>query len=112
MIKNGATVDLLLPETRDHAAARACFERTIGLHHEPDKIVIDKSGATTAAIVSIQADSGLIIALRQSKYLNNVIEQHHRAINRVTRPMPELKPFHCAKIIIARIATMHRIRTC
>ena len=76
----------------------------------PEKITIDKSGANTAAIVSLQADSGLPIAMRQSKYLNNLIEQDHRAIKRVTRPMLGFKSFRCARILICGIATMHMIR--
>ncbi|MBC7414152.1 MAG: DDE-type integrase/transposase/recombinase, partial [Herminiimonas sp.] len=66
--------------------------------------------ANTAAIVSIQADSGLTIVLRQSKYLNNIVEQDHRAIKRVTRPMLGFKTFRCARIIIAGVETMHLIR--
>ena len=108
--KSGDTVDFLLRAKRDHAAARAFFERAIGLHNVPDKIAIDKSGANTAAIVSIQADSGLTITLRQSKYLNNIVEQDHRAIKRVARPMLGFKTFRCARIIIAGIETMHMIR--
>ena len=108
--KNGATVDFLLRAKRDHAAARAFFERAIGLHDVPEKIAIDKSGSNNAAIVSIQADTGLAIALRQSKYLNNIVEQDHRAIKRVTRPMLGFKTFRCARIIIAGIETMHMIR--
>ena len=108
--KNGATVDFLLRAKRDHAAARAFFERAIGLHDVPEKIAIDKSGSNKAAIVSIQADSGLAIAMRQSKYLNNIVEQDHRAIKRVTRPMLGFKTFRCARIIIAGIETMHMIR--
>ena len=108
--KSGDTVDFLLRAKRDHAAARAFFERAIGLHDVPDKIAIDKSGANTAAIVSIQADSGLTITLRQSKYLNNIVEQDHRAIKRVARPMLGFKTFRCARIIIAGIETMHMIR--
>jgi len=38
----------------------------------PEEITIDKSGANTAAITSVQADSGLPIEMRQSKYLNNI----------------------------------------
>ena len=108
--KNGATVDFLLRARRDRAAARAFFERAIGLHDVPEKIAIDKSGSNNAAIVSIQADTGLAIALRQSKYLNNIVEQDHRAIKRVTRPMLGFKTFRCARIIIAGIETMHMIR--
>ena len=66
--RDGDTIDFLLRAERDHAAARAFFERAIDLHGVPEKITIDKSGANTAAIVSIQADSGRPIELRQSKY--------------------------------------------
>ena len=77
--KGGDTVDFLLHAKRDHAAARAFFERAIDLHGVPEKITIDKSAANTTAIVSIPSDSGLTIEMRQSKYLNNIVEQDHRA---------------------------------
>jgi putative transposase len=48
--------------------------------------------------------------MRQSKYLNNIVEQDHRAIKRVTRPMLGFKTFRCARLIIAGIETMHMIR--
>ena len=51
--KAGDTVDFLLRAKRDHTAARAFFERAIGLDDMPEKIAIDKSGSNTAAIVSI-----------------------------------------------------------
>ena len=108
--KTGDTVDFLLRSKRDHAAARSFFKRAIGLHDVPEKVAIDKSGSNTAAIASIQADSGLTTMLRQSKYLNNIVEQDHRAIKRVTRPMLGFKTFRSARIIIAGIETMHMIR--
>jgi putative transposase len=108
--EDGDTIDFLLRARRDHAAARAFFERAIDLHGVPEKITIDKSGANTAAIVSIQADSGLLIKLRQSKYLNNIVEQDHRAIERIARPMLGFKTFRCARTLIAGIEVMHMIR--
>ena len=108
--RDGDTVDFLLRAKRDHAAARAFFERAIDLHDVPEKITIDKSGSNTAAIVSIQADSGLSIVMRQSKYLNNIVEQDHRAVKRITRPMLGFKTFGCARILIAGIEVMHMIR--
>ncbi len=75
-----------------------------------EKITIDRSGSNTAAIGSIQADSGLTIEMRQSKYLNNIVEQDHRAVERITRPMLGFKTFRCARILIAGIETMHMIR--
>jgi transposase-like protein len=106
----GHTVDFLLTAKRDQAAARRFLERAIGLHDIPEKITIGKSGANTAAMHSIVADSGSDIALRQSKYLNNLVEQDHRAIKRRTRPMLGFKQFHCAAKLIAEIETMHMIK--
>ena len=68
-------MDFLLRAHRDEAAARRFLERAMDLHGVPEKITIDKSGANTAAVVSIQADSGLPIEPRQSKYLNNIVER-------------------------------------
>lgn len=106
----GHTIDFLLRAHRDLAAARRFLERAIDLHGVPDKITIDKSGANTAAIHSVQADSGADIELRQSKYLNNVVEQDHRAIKRIVRPMLGFKSFGCARVLIAGIETMHMIK--
>jgi putative transposase len=63
------------------------------LHGLPEKITIDKSGANTAAIRSVNQDTGLDIELRQSKYLNNIVEQDHRAFKRITNPMLGFKSF-------------------
>ena len=75
-----------------------------------DKITIDKSGANTAAIESVIADTGAPVQLRQSKYLNNIVEQDHRFIKRIIRPMLGFKSFRCARIVLAGIETMHQIR--
>jgi transposase-like protein len=58
-------VDFLLTARRDVAAARRFFERAIGQHDVPEKITIDKSGANTAAVRGLIADSGVSIQLRQ-----------------------------------------------
>lgn len=48
--------------------------------------------------------------MRQNKYLNNFVEQDHRAIKRITRPMLGFKSFWSARIIIAGIEVMRMIR--
>ena len=48
--------------------------------------------------------------MRQIKYLNNIVEQYHRAIKRIVRPMLGFKSFHCAHVLIAGIGTMHMIK--
>ena len=108
--KLGQTVDFLLTAHRDVAAARRFFERAIDLHDIPEKITIDKSGANTAAVQSLIDDSGVAIELRQSKYLNNLIEQDHRAIKRRVRPMLGFKSFWSARRLIAGIETMHMVK--
>jgi putative transposase len=100
----------LLRAHRDHAAARCFFERATHLHGVPEKITIDKSGANTAAIESIRADSGADTEMRQSRYLNNLIEQDHRAVKRIVRPMLGFKNFRCARALIAGIETTHMIK--
>ena len=106
----GQTVDFLLTAKRDEAAARRFFECAMDLHDVPEKVTIDKSGANTAAVRGLVADSGVAIELRQSKYLNNLVEQDHRAIKRRTRPTLGFKDFHCAAKIIAGVELMHMIR--
>ena len=108
--RTGATIDFVLRAHRDLAAARRFFERAIERHGVPKTITIDESGANTAAIEGMCADSGTDIELRQSKYLNNIVEQDHRAIKRIARPMLGFKSFRCASILLAGIETMHMIK--
>jgi putative transposase len=108
--KAGDTVDFLLTAKRDKAAARRYLERAINLHGLPEKITIDKSGSNTAAICSVNDDACLDIELRQSKYLNNIVEQDHRAIKRIVDPMLGFKSFWSASKLLAGIETMHMIK--
>ena len=73
-------------------------------------MTIDKSGANLAALEAINADRETPIKVRQTKYLNNIIEQDHRAIKRRTRPMLGFKNFRCARILLSGIEVMHMIR--
>ncbi|WP_154671543.1 DDE-type integrase/transposase/recombinase, partial [Paraburkholderia mimosarum] len=43
------------------------------------------------------------IKVRQIKYLNNIVEQDHRAIKRRTRPMLGFENFHRARVILGGI---------
>ena len=76
----------------------------------PQKITIDKSGANTAAVESYNVEQASSIELRQVKYLNNIVEQDHRAIKRMTRAMLGFKSFWSASITLAGIELMHMIR--
>ena len=54
--------------------------------------------------------TGDIIEIRQIKYLNNILEQDHRFIKRITKPMMGFKTFHSASATIAGIEVAHMIR--
>jgi transposase-like protein len=108
--KQGNTVDFLLRARRDKAAARRYFEKAIDRNGEPETITVDKSGANLAALEAINADRETPIRIRQNKYLNNVVEQDHRAIKRIIKPMMGFKDFRCARIILSGIEVMHMIR--
>jgi putative transposase len=108
--KQGKTVDFLLTAKRDMAAAKRFFDKAIGANGPPDKVAMDKSGANKAAIDAINVGRDVPILVRQVKYLNNIVEQDHRAIKRVTRPMLNLKSFRSAGSVLAGIELMHMIR--
>ncbi|SOE87561.1 Transposase (or an inactivated derivative) [Burkholderia sp. YR290] len=107
--KAGNTVDFLLRAHRDKAAARRYFEKAIDRNGVPETVTMDKSGANLAALLAINVERETPIKVRQVKYLNNVVEQDHRAIKRRTRPMMGFKDFRCARIILSGIETMHMI---
>lgn len=71
---------------------------------------MDKSGANKEAIDAINAGRAAPLLVRQVKYLNNIVEQDHRAIKRVTRPMLNLKSFRAAGSVLAGIELIHMIR--
>jgi putative transposase len=108
--KAGNTVDFLLRAHRDKAAAMRYFEKAIDRNGAPEIVTMDKSGANLAALQVIKAKRETPIKIRQVKYLNNIVEQDHRAIKRRTRPMMGFKDFRCARIILSGIETMHMIR--
>jgi len=107
--KAGDTVDFLLRAHRDKAAARRFFEQAVERNGSPEKVTIDKSGSNVAALEAMNVGRRKRIVVRQVKYLNNIVEQDHRAIKRRTRPMLGFKDFRCARILLSGIELMHMI---
>lgn len=108
--KAGHTIDFLLMPTRDRDAAEAFLYKAIRSQGLPEKITIDQSGSNTAAIKHYNKIHKTAIIIRHSKFLNNVVEQDHRAVKRITRPMLGFKSFWAAQCTIAGIEVMHAIR--
>ena len=117
--KEGNTIDFMLSEKRDKPAAKAFFEKAIGSSGLPEKINMDKSGANKAGIDAINLCLFALflmgmpyqhIEVRQVKYLNNLVEQDHRFIKKITQPMRGFKAFHSAKATLAGIELHHMLR--
>ena len=108
--KAGKTIDFLLTEKRDMAAAKRFFDKALQSSGTPESVTMDKSGANKAAIDVINTGKDVPIVVRQIKYLNNIVEQDHRAIKRITTPMLNFKAFHSATSVLAGIELVHMIR--
>ena len=106
----GHTIDFLLTPNRDRDAAEAFLHKAIRRQGLPEKITIDKSGSNTAAIKRYNKTHKTAIVMRHSKYLNNLVEQDHRAVKRMVRPMLGFKSFWAACCTIAGVEVMHAIR--
>ncbi|EAV3930757.1 IS6 family transposase, partial [Salmonella enterica] len=108
----GQTIDFLLTAKRDAASALRFFRKAIRYHCEPEVVTIDKSGANTAdlATLNMGKPEAETMTIRQSKYLNNLIEQDHRNIKRRIRPMLGFKSFRRAQTLLAGVELIHMIR--
>jgi transposase-like protein len=108
--KHGQTIDFLLTEQRDTEAALRFLKKAIRRNGLPETITIDGSDANEAAIKRYNQEHGTNITIRQVKYLNNIVEQDHRGVKRVTRPMLGFKAFSAAQDTLVGIELMHMIR--
>jgi transposase-like protein len=108
--KHGQTIDFLLTEHRDAEAALRFLKKAIRRNGVPETMTIDGSDANEAAIKRYNEEHGTAIAIRKVKYLNNIVEQDHGAVKRVTRPMLGFKAFEAAQGTLIGIELMHMIR--
>ena len=108
--KTGQTIDFLLTAQRDEQAAKRFLTKAIRRHGVPEKITIDGSTANKAAIKRYNAEHSTTIAIRTIKYLNNIVEQDHRAVKRVTQPMLGFQSFAAAQGTLVGIELMHMIK--
>jgi putative transposase len=107
--KAGQTIDFLLTEHRDTRAAMCFLIKAIRRHGVPKKITIDGSETNAAAIRGYNEQHGTAILIRQVKYLNNGVEQVHRAVKRVPHPMLGFKSFEAAQCTLAGVELVHML---
>jgi len=70
---------------------------------------VGQVNANASAIKSYNEDHDTAIIIRQVKYLNNIVEQDHRGVKRVIRPMLGFKSFDAAQSTLAGIELMHML---
>jgi putative transposase len=116
---NGDTVEFWFSERRNLTAAKRFLSRALKRHGRPERIVIDGSQTNREAILSCDTTDRLQsgsrrelkpIWIRQSAYLNNRIEQDHRAIKRRVRPMLGFQTIDSARAILGGIEMIHMMR--
>ena len=113
--RNGQTIDFMLSEKRDTKAAKKFFANALSNNGIPKRITIDKSRSNAAGIKEVNKIFKRLripvkIDIVRSKYLNNIIEQDHRFIKRLTRPMLGFKSFVSAAATLVGIETANMIR--
>lgn len=110
----GNTLDFLLSAKRDGKAAARFFRKVLKAKHTqtPRVITVDKNAAYPVAMDELKEDQTLRseTELRQIKYLNNIIEQDHRNIKRITKPMMGFQSFNTARRTLRGIEAMNMIR--
>lgn len=112
--RNGKSVGSLLCNDRDMESAQAFF-RSVVAHGRvpwPDKINIDGNKATLRGlrVLGEEDHRWRQVEVRERRYLNNVVEQDHRAIKQRCASMLGLKSFRSAAITLAGVELAHRIR--
>jgi transposase-like protein len=112
--KHDKTVDSLLCTDRSESAARAFFSKALKTHkpRRPRKVNVDGNTATHRALRLLGQENPdwRSVVIRSRRYLNNIVEQDHRAIKRRCAPMLALKSFRTAAITLAGVELAHRIR--
>lgn len=85
----GNTLEFLLSPRRDAQAAKRFFSKALAAAHNstPRVITVDKNAAYPQAFKKLKAERMMpdLCELRQSKYLNNLVEQDHRFIKRLVK---------------------------
>jgi transposase-like protein len=111
--KRGKTVDFLLRPDRGIAAAQAFFRMALAtsLPRWPRKITLDGHAPSHLALRLLRREDPKwnYVLVRKCPYLNNIVEQDHRAIKRRCVSMLGFKSFGNAAITLAGIELAHRI---
>lgn len=112
--RHGKSVDHLLCADRSRDAAQAFFRKAVTTRAEtwPRTVNLDGHTASHLALRLLRQEDPRWqgVTVRDRRYLNNIVEQDHRAIKRRCACMLGFKSFRTAEITLAGIELAHRIR--
>ena len=110
----GDTIEFMLSSRRDVPAAKRFFKKLMRADHRrlPFTIGTDKHASYPEAFAASVKEQVLSsdCKLRRVKYLNNVVEQDHRAIRKRWRAMQCFRSFHTAERTIEGMEAAHMKR--
>ena len=110
----GVTIDFLLSALRDAEAAKRLFRRALSYpsHPQPRVINTDLAPIDSSAIPDIKKEGTLRRRGRHRpvQYLNNLLEQDHRAIQRRVKAKQGFREFQAARRTIQGYEAIHMIR--
>ena len=126
----GNTLDFMLSAKRDGKAAARFLREVLKAQHTQtprvsryasfEELTVGKNAAYPVAMETLKSDKTTLAVsaeqraeeteLRQIKYLNNIIEQDHRNIKRIVKPMMGLKSFNSARRTLSGIEAIRMIR--
>lgn len=103
----------MLSARRNKQAAKRFFKKVLKAKHnqQPRVIDLDKNAAYPPAIEESKLEQVLEkkSKIRQVKYLNNLVEQDHRGVKRITNAALGYQSFHTAWRTIRGIEIMRMI---
>jgi IS6 family transposase len=110
----GATIDFLLSVLRDADAAKRLFRKALSnlSHPQPRVINTDLAPIYGSAIPDIKKEGTLRCCCRHRpvQYLNNILEQDHRAIKRRVNAKQGFREFQAAQRAIQGYEAMNIMR--
>jgi len=110
----GATIDFLLSAKRDAIAAKRFLQKALRSpgHPRPRVINVDRNPSYPNAISALRQTGALgrRCRCRPVRYLNNIVEQDHRAIKRRLRACQGFRSFQAAWRTLQGIEMMNMIR--
>ena len=110
----GSTIDFLLSAFRDADAAKRLFRKALGdrSHPQPRAINTDLAPIYSSEISDSKKEGTLRNRCRHRpvQYLNNILEQDHRAIKRRVNAKQGFREFQAARRTIQGYEAVHMIR--